>query len=317
MIIVRYSGGLGNQMFQYAMSIILKQKFPEDKIYADLTRYELTNEHDGFDIRKYFEIEICVVDNAILKKIAPIIYFFRKMHLEGLLHMLPVGKTEKMNELLERKNKLIGIIQDFSSTNYNKDVFSLNYEKIKIWHYKGNWINQQYWKNFEYNILDNFIFKEEVLSEKDKALIEEMMWTESIAIHIRMGDYTGNYCYDICNEYYYGKAIKLLLKHINKSNMKIYIFAETENLELDFLKDFDYQIISHPRQPGIDLWLMSRCKHNIIANSTFSFWSAFLNRYQYKIVIAPKYIYRKEVYVKFSVPSDWILINNIENLEMD
>ena len=56
MIVIRYTGGLGNQMFIYAMNVVLKNKFPNEKIYADLSRYDITNEHDGFDIKKYFEI---------------------------------------------------------------------------------------------------------------------------------------------------------------------------------------------------------------------------------------------------------------------
>lgn len=315
MIIIRYTGGLGNQMFQYAMNIILKQKFPENKIYADLSRYDLTNEHDGFDLLKYFNIEINIVDILTLKKIAPINYWCIKLHISRLLHIFPVGKIEKINEMFEKKDSSIGIIPDYSATNYNKDAFSLNLEKINVWHYKGNWINQQYWQGYEHLILNNFIFKEEILSQEDEVLIKEMKETESIGIHIRKGDYTGSYLYDICNEKYYSNAMKKIISLINNKSVKVYVFAETENLELDFLKKIDYKIVSHPTQPGIDMWLMSKCRYNIIANSTFSFWSAFLNRYQHKIVIAPRYIYRREVLVNFSVPSDWIQIDNIEKVD--
>lgn len=312
MLIVRYTGGLGNQMFQYALMVILKEHFSEEKIYADLTRYDLTLEHDGFDLIKYFNIKIDVVSNLTLKKIAPVNYWCKRLHVKWILHLLSVHRTEKINEKLEKGYGEIGIIPDYSATNFNKDAFSLNREKNNIWHYKGNWINPQYWKGYEQQVARSFLFKEELLSDEDISLIHRMEEEESIAVHIRKGDYTGKYLYDICNEKYYINAIQHIIEIRKNKNIRVYIFSETDNLKLNFCKELDYVVISHPKQPGIDMWLMSKCKHNIIANSTFSFWSAFLNRNPEKIVIAPMYIYRREVYVKFVVPDKWILINNLD-----
>lgn len=312
MLIVRYTGGLGNQMFQYAIMVMLREIFPKEEICADLTRYDITMEHDGFDLIKYFNIEMEVASNFVLKKIAPVNYWCRRLHVKWILRLLSVRRVEKINEVLEKKYGKIAIISDYSATNFNKDAFSLNLKKNNIWHYKGNWINPQYWKGYEQQICRSFSFKEDLLSGKDIDLIHRMEEEESVAVHIRKGDYVGKYLYDICDEKYYKNAIEHIREIKKNKNIKLYIFSETDNLELNFDKGLDKTIISHPQQPGIDMWLMSKCKHNIIANSTFSFWAAFLNENPDKIVIAPMYIYRREVYVKFSVPDKWILLNNLE-----
>ena len=312
MLIVRYTGGLGNQMFQYAIMVMLRKLFPKEEICADLTRYDLTFEHDGFDLIKYFNIEMDVANNYILKKIAPVNYWCECLHAKWILQLLSVPGVEKLNEVLEKKYGNVAIVPDYSSTNFNKDVFSLNNERNDIWHYKGNWINPQYWKGHEQLICDSFSFKEDLLSSKDIDLVHRMEKEESVAVHIRKGDYVGKYLYDICNEKYYRNAIECVRKIGKVEKIKLYIFSETDNLELNFGEGLDKVIISHPQQPGVDIWLMSKCKHNIIANSTFSFWSAFLNRNPDKIVIAPMYIYRREVYVKFPAPDKWILVNNLD-----
>ena len=149
MLIVRYTGGLGNQMFQYAIMVMLRKLFPKEEICADLTRYDLTFEHDGFDLIKYFNIEMDVANNYILKKIAPVNYWCECLHAKWILQLLSVPGVEKLNEVLEKKYGNVAIVPDYSSTNFNKDVFSLNNERNDIWHYKGNWINPQYWKGHE------------------------------------------------------------------------------------------------------------------------------------------------------------------------
>lgn len=311
MIIVRYTGGLGNQMFEYAMNVILMENFPQEKIYADLTRYELLDEHDGFDIVKYFNVDIKEIDNSTLKKIAPIHYWVRKMKLNEIVKYRAVGKIEKINDYFERKNESIGIIRDYFSTNYNEDAFCLNYDKVQTWHYKGNWINPLYWDGQEQLVQNCFQFNENLLTNEDQKIIEEMQDFESVGIHIRKGDYTGNYSYDLCTEKYYREAVCQIKERIN-GEIKFYVFSETDAIDLKFLYGTNYKFVAHPKQGGIDLWMMSKCKHNIIANSTFSYWSAILNRNIKKIIVAPLYVYReKEVCRKLPVPNGWIQINNL------
>ena len=83
---------------------------------------------------------------------------------------------------------------------------------------------------------------------------------------------------------------------------------------MKYIQNMKCEIVSHPDRSGVDLWLMSKCKHNIIANSTFSYWSALLNQNKQKVVIAPLYAYRnKKFFRELPVPQNWIQINNLES----
>lgn len=312
MIIIKYSGGLGNQMFQYALSVVLEQLYKNQIIYADLARYELTKEHDGFDLIKYFDICIKVVDDKFMKNIEPIFYILKKLKLTKITKEQLTGRIERYDALFESHQ--IGVMRDYYSTNFNENVFEINTDKISCWHYRGNWINPLYHKGYEELIQEKFSFKSELLSATDSALISEMESCESVSVHIRKGDYLGNYEFDLCSAIYYKKACEYLIKRIGTSNIKFYVFSEMPEEPLDFSEKYNIQFISHSDQCGIDLWLMSKCKYNIIANSTFSYWSALLNQNPNKIVIAPKYMYRNKVHlVKTPIPEDnrWVIVDNL------
>lgn len=314
MIIVRFTGGLGNQMFEYAMYMKLKKVFPEENICADLTRYDLIEEHDGFDIVKYFDLQLDIIEDRYLREIAPLIYWAKKIHIKKILKFISCKRIENINEKFEKRNKGIVMIPDYYSTNYNENVFNLNLRNKVIWHYKGNWINLSYWQDIEKEIINVFKFKEDILSEEDRDVIVKMSAEESVAIHIRTGDYVGEHTYDICGSEYYREAI-LMMKNLCKGkDLKLYIFSESIP-RWEFLSELEYTFISHKEKAGIDMWLMSKCKHNIIANSTFSYWSALLNNNCKKNVIAPLYAYRKEVNIEFPVPIQWIQIDNLNILE--
>lgn len=311
MIVIRYTGGLGNQMFIYALNLVMSQKFPFENIYVDLTRYDLTKEHDGFDIVKYFDINIKSVPDKVLKEIAPIHYYAIKFHLKKLLAHSKVTYIEKMNTKIENKKQRVGIISDLDSTNYNENIFEINKEQVDIWHYKGNWINPLYWAGYENLVKDAFVFKTKLLTEQDLKLVNEIERNQSVSIHIRRGDYSGNKFFDLCSDVYYEKAVNYITTSLKLDNIKFYIFSD-EDIDLHILNNINYRIVRHSGMCGIDLFLMSKCKHNIIANSTFSYWGAILNKNSEKIVVAPKYAYReKAIYRKFPVPKDWVKIDNL------
>ncbi len=313
MLVIKYTGGLGNQMFQYALGISLSRRFPEEKIYADLSRYHFLREHEGFVLSKYFYIEVKEPDDKYLKKICWSKYYCSRLPIGTVKYKLPVWKLERIDEILEKRNSEIGIITDYMSTIYNQDVFNLNCQELSMWHFKGNWINPRYWEGYEEDVTKAFVFREELLSAEDRELLEEMQSTESVAVHIRRGDYVGQYGFDLCGEDYYARAVNELRREIGGKEMTIYIFSDMQEIQLSFLRGVKYKIISHPNASGIDMWMMSKCRHNIIANSTFSFWSAYLNNNRKKVVIAPLYAYRRrEMYRIFPVPETWSLIDNLK-----
>lgn len=309
MIAVRYTGGLGNQMFEYAMSVILAEKFPEEKIYADLSRYDLTKEHNGFELGKYFDINVKLLPDNLLKQVAPLHYLLKKLGLLFLLKKFPVPIVERINHFIEKRNFKIGIVEDLSSTNYNENIFELNKDSVILWHYKGNWINPLYWKGYEHKIINTFQFRESLLNQDDLDILQRIANCESVAVHIRKGDYEGHYKFDLCNKDYYLSAIKYIENFLEGKELYYFIFTE-EPLNM-FRGKRNYIEISHLENCGIDLFMMSKCKHNIIANSTFSYWAAVLNRNEDKVVIAPKYAYReKAILRKLPIPSQWRAVDN-------
>ncbi len=113
--------------------------------------------------------------------------------------------------------------------------------------------------------------------------------TDMVSIHIRRGDYVNNRFYiDLCESDYYEQAIKMF------PNEKFLVFSDDIEWCKVYFKDrgFEFVDVLNPdgsmRSEVDDMNLMASCKHNIIANSTFSWWAAFLNPNKDKKVIAPR-----------------------------
>lgn len=123
-------------------------------------------------------------------------------------------------------------------------------------------------------------------------LQQEMQACNSVGIHIRKGnDYMSRIWYqNTCSLDYYRKAIAYIKERVE--NPKFYVFADNPVWVKENFKEFDYQLVEGNPPAGwgshFDMQLMSCCKHNIISNSTYSWWGAFLNKNKEKIVILPK-----------------------------
>ena len=145
----------------------------------------------------------------------------------------------------------------------------------------------QDWKNFvgyEDYIRENTIFKNQ-MSEKSKEISEKMQQEDSVAVHIRRGDYLF-YGYILLNEKYYTQATNYMKKHLK--NPHFYIFTNDKSwVQTQFKIDAPFTIVDWTEKDYEDLQLMSLCKNFIIANSTFSWWGSFLSKNKRKIIISP------------------------------
>lgn len=243
MIVMRYTGGLGNQMFQYAMSLVLKQRFPNEQVLADTSFYYFKQEHEGFVLDTYFALNVPKINAAVEKRVLGFQRFFNLLPLGGVKRFVPSGMLRKIDNTLEKRRRC-GVIVDYASTLYNPDVFNLNNEDVDLWHYKGNWINPLYWKGYEKKIISAFCFREELLTEEDKLLIKELQETESVAIHIRSGDYIGNAQFELCKEDYYQNAVNKFLQLNGNGNVKFFLFSESENVNTSFITGVPFKIIT-------------------------------------------------------------------------
>lgn len=267
MIIVRVFGGLGNQIFQYAFYKCLE--FNNDDVYLDISDYNIHHHHNGFELDKVFKIKFNKATNKEIKKIS----FDKKSFLYRLIRKIFKIELVKTSEYTEMKD-----ICDVKIGNIEQEVY-----------FNGFWQDIKYVEFIENELRKELIFNEK-LSGKNKDVIDKFIGRETVSIHIRRGDYLNNKSLGgICNNEYYLNAIEYINKVIDRP--VFFIFSD----DIEWVKN-NFKLKSEciyvdwnkEEESYKDMQLMSMCKHNIIANSTFSWWGAWLNMNRNKIVICPK-----------------------------
>ena len=280
MIYSRIRGGLGNQLFQYSVARSLA-----DQLGVNL----------GLDIREYsglsnFQMGL---SNFNIRAI---------LNPDGLIRHKKDGKILFALENLAGKHKHV-YYEPFLS--FDKNVLS----KQDGTFLKGYWQSEKYFKNKNKIMEDLAIVKSPTAKNvQTKAKIEGC---NSISLHIRRGDYVSNSTHGTCDLAYYSKAVKFFIDKYG-SNFEIFAFSDDpswvqKNLELPVKINF----ISNNSSDNSyeDLRLMSYCMHNIIANSTFSWWGAWLNKNPKKCVIAQKqWFANSKIENKDITPQNWLRI---------
>jgi len=179
-------------------------------------------------------------------------------------------------------------------------------------YYDGYWQSEKYFKSIE-GVLRTELEYKAVLNDENALLLHDIISNESISVHIRRGDYlsvkVNSKLFSTCSIDYYMHAVNYFLNKY--SNSVFYIFSDDIDwAKSNFIGDRFRIIDNNFDNPEIDLYLMSKCKHNIIANSSFSWWGAWLNSNPNKIVFAPQSWYKNKLNesTKDLIPSDWIMI---------
>ena len=198
-------------------------------------------------------------------------------------------------------------IREIKSFVFSEGIYSKS--KFINQFYFGNWQSYKYFKNAETPVREKFSFNTSLISKNTEELANEMNSCNSVSIHIRRDDYMSEKFIDglgsVCNEEYYRNAINYILDNVKDT--RFYVFTDdhkwvSENLKVNSATFVKFNCNENSWQ---DMFLMSKCKHNIIANSTFSWWGAWLNCFQDKIVIAPKRwwstLKKDDV-----IPEDWV-----------
>lgn len=279
MIIVSIGGGLGNQMFEYAFYEQLKLMYPNTEIKLDILNI-MGDQHNGYELKSVFGINApeCTMDE--LRQLSDIYPFG--------------GKNYKLQKKLERiRHKIFGmrktcLKQDDGTVFYD---FFFDLDTNQSYYLYGAFANYQYFKGIEAYIRNLYTFQGEMTDGNLywKRMIENTM---SVSMHIRRGDYI-EWGVETLQEEYYRKAISYIQSKTGDS-CTIFVFSdEPQYVKKHYIDIVNLVVIegNEGKKSYIDMWLMSLCKHNIIANSTFSFWGAFLNRNPQKIVIAPNKAY--------------------------
>lgn len=292
MKIVRIIGGLGNQMFQYAFLISLREKYKQ-KIYADISSFNGYNLHNGLELEKVFNIKLFIANPFDIKKLSYATNSYIKQRL--CRHLLPKKKTECIES---------------SKGDFINSVFTNSGDC----YYEGYWQNYKYFHDY-YNIISNeftFRFDSLIFENNELLKIVNLYRVYSVSIHIRRGDYLNSKRFkNICNIDYYNNAIKKALAIC--PNAYFFIFSN----DTDWCKKNVTNMITQNKllfidwnnneNSYIDMYIMTLCRINIIANSSFSWWAAYLNKNDDKIIIAPEKWTNDYISFKRQLP-DWILI---------
>jgi len=175
--------------------------------------------------------------------------------------------------------------------------------------------NEKYFKNIEGIIRKEFTLKNP-LTKESQAWQEKINRSgNSISVHIRRGDYIQDKKtkahHGACDMEYYKKALEIIKLKSDKQSAEIFVFSDDINWTKENINfSSPTYFISNPQIPDYEeMYLMSLCKHQIIANSTFSWWSAWLNQNVNKIVVAPKqWLANKTANELDILPKTWIQI---------
>lgn len=299
MKIVNIIGGLGNQMFQCALAIALKKEYPQEEIYIDTSHFNYIwlkkigpiNMHNGYEIEDLFKN--FSLPKAGGKQISKVAYYIPNFILSRIVgKRLPAKKTM----YVERRN-----------FEYYDDVFLQEGDT----YFDGYWQCAKYFEKYKHEVIEAFAFPER--NEYSKKMEKVISACESVAIHVRRGDFLKDPEFGgICGEGYFGDAVGQLLKDNKK--YKFFIFSN----DIAWCKEKiapmigDSVIVYMEGNKGkdsvFDMYLMSKCKHMIISNSSFSWWGAFFNTQGGKI-FAPIPWADRDIETD-NYGKDWILIKS-------
>jgi len=282
LIFVKLKGGLGNQMFQYAIAKSLSNVKQTD-FKLDISEFD--TRHASVTPRKYELDHFNIIEHFATEKE---IKKFKQKSLFGF---------SRYNYYTEK------------SLDFDPEVFDLQGEI----YLDGYWQSEKYFKKIENIIKNEFVIKTK-LNEQNKNLLDQIKKCNSVSIHIRRGDYVTDpdvfKVHGICNIEYYNKCIDIISQKL--SNPNFFVFSDDQNWAKENIAiKFPTVYISHNGlEKGYeDLRLMSNCKYFIIANSTFSWWGAWLSNNPDKIVLAPKKWFNKEdMNNNDIIPEGWIKI---------
>lgn len=251
-----FTDGLGNQMFQYALYLSMKAKGRHPQINTGIAFRSTV--HNGFELCDVFQLE---------KESLPIVM---NSHFLG-------GVTIFFTRYVKATTytEVVGF--------YDNGIFRTHKPFIY-----GYWQNIRYFKDVQDEIRMSFKFRN--IDDRNIILGNEMKNCNSVSLHIRRGDYLKYPEYQICTPSYYKKAIDYINQNVDSPFF--YIFSDDLEWSENMMKEMggNYKIIDYNRGRDNykDLYLMTCCHHNILANSSFSWWGAWLGNQEGKVVVCPK-----------------------------
>lgn len=293
MIICEIIGGLGNQLFEYAHARVLSIKLDQELSF-DLGFFNRYHRPDVYRLDK-FNTNIKIANDYDINRLK------RKIRKPDILRRIyrKIGVSPYINAKLHFDNKWFN----------NNDITLL--KSLSDFYVSGYFADEKCFFEVE-DIIRKEITLRNKLNIENQKIIKNILNVQAVSIHIRRVDYVNNSFFaDIPLSYYYNS-----IEYINNKITKPVFFIFSDDLNwvkdnLDLKNEFFLVDVNNEKTDYMELMLMAACKHNIIANSTFSWWGAWLNNNPEKFVIAPKVWFQdisvQKNYEKGSfVPKSWI-----------
>lgn len=293
MVIVNLIGGLGNQLFQYAAGRSLSIAH-QTNLKLDISGFEeyklRTYGLDPFCVQEVFAspVEIANVTGSSKKGLSRFVFRARerlKPHFRRVVFSEPHFRP------------------------FNPDIFKTPTNV----YLNGYWQSEKYFADIKDIIRREFTLKYEPDSY-NREMIKRISSANSVSIHIRRGDYVSNpvtnRIHGTCTLDYYERCVSLISRKIDKP--EFFVFSDDPDWAADNLRlDYPAVIVTHNGviKAHEDLRLMSSCKHNILANSSFSWWAAWLNPNPDKMVYVPQQWFKRvDVHTRDLILNDWIKV---------
>ena len=290
MVITNLIGGLGNQMFQYtaARALSLKRNV---SLRVDISGFANYGLHQGFELQRIFN---CPAEIASEADVRGILGWQYPSSIRQLLSRPGMGAFRRKGLVVEPY---------FHHWQEIKNVPSDCY-------LTGYWQSEKYFLEVATQMRRDFSFRLP-LENQNAELAKQIDQVNAVSLHVRRGDYTNNpkttKKHGLCSLDYYQAAIRYIAERVTPPHF--FVFSDDiawvkNNLKIDF--PHQYVDFNHGAESYNDMRLMSMCKHHIIANSSFSWWGAWLNPRMDKIVVAPKHWFANQTDIQDLLPLGWV-----------
>jgi hypothetical protein len=291
-IISKIIGGLGNQMFQYAAGRALSLRL-STPLRLDVSGFADYGMHHGFELPRVFS---CAPELSTEDEVHDLLGWRASPLVQRIL--IRSGLRMLYGDSLVVEPHL----RYWPGINRVRDNAYLS----------GYWQSEKYFSDASQAIRNDFAFRHP-FSETNAKLVSRIDQTMAVSLHVRRGDYVSdpktNATLGLCTLDYYRAAVSHIAERTEQP--EFFVFSDDipwvkANLEIDSPRTY----VDHNQgtESYNDMRLMSLCRHHIIANSSFSWWGAWLNPRQDKTVIAPRKWFANDENARDLLPADWLIL---------
>lgn|SRR5574344_91106 len=283
---ISFGNKLGAQMSDFAGLINVAKKNKQDIVIFS----ELKNFKRRFLIEKAFDLGDSVTYIRRIHNPIPELWNLQFVLLPEMFSNFRIYKAKKLLKLDSYFYRyILHSYKDFLSENYEDSVYMdkklLNLSECKNYDIRNGFGTYQSWKNSQEYIKNTYTFKKSV-QKKAKQIFNNCNFLSGrriVSVHFRRGDYLTMSSLNLENSYY-----EKALTFFNKEKYQLLIFSDDISYckKLPLFKDYNTYFMK-PHSAAVDMAVMTLCNDNIIANSSFSFWGAFLNKHDDKKVVCP------------------------------